>query len=138
VNRYFANNGEVVDTDSENYNTSYMVLFNTVTRLGSSLASQGFSAIGSEPRLSVLVALVKAGREGLTVGEIRERIGMPPSTMAHHLRILESGKLIRQERRGRAVLNFAVIDHIEALAAFLLKECCQDEIEIEVNRNNER
>ena len=103
-----------------------------------STTSPGFSAIGSEPRLSVLVALVNAGREGLTVGEIMERIGMPPSTMAHHLRILESGKLIRQERRGRAVLNFAVIDHIEALAAFLLKECCQDEIEIEVNRNNER
>ncbi len=138
MNRYSSNNGEVVDIDSKNYNTSYMVLFNTVPGLGSSLASQGFSAIGSEPRLSVLVALVKAGREGLTVGEIRERIGMPPSTMAHHLRILESGKLIRQERRGRAILNFAVIDHIEALAAFLLKECCQDEIEIKVNRNNER
>ena len=138
MNRYSSNNGEVVDIDSKNYNTSYMVLFNAVPRLDSSLASQGFSAIGSEPRLSVLVALVKAGREGLTVGEIRERIGMPPSTLAHHLRILESGKLIRQEKRGRAILNFAVIDHIEALAAFLLKECCQDEIEIKVNRNNER
>ena len=115
-----------------------MVLINSVPGFDTSLAAEGFSAVGSEPRLNVLVALVKAGSEGLTVGEIRERIGMPPSTLAHHLRILESGELIRQEKRGRAILNFAVITHIEALAAFLLKECCQDEVEIQMNRNSER
>ena len=115
-----------------------MVISNNVLEFDTSLAAEGFSAIGSEPRLNVLIVLVKAGSEGLTVGEVRERIGMPPSTLAHHLRILESEELIRQEKRGRAVLNFAVITHIEALAVFLLKECCQDEVEIKMNRNSER
>ena len=38
-------------------------------------AAQGFAAIGSEPRLEVLLALVRAGPEGLIVGDIQKRLG---------------------------------------------------------------
>ena len=54
-------------------------------------AAQGFAAVGSEPRLEVLLALVRAGHGGLTVGEIQERVGLPASTLAHHLRFLAAG-----------------------------------------------
>ena len=40
-------------------------------------ASRGFSAAGSEARLQVLRALVRAGPSGLRVGEIQERLGIP-------------------------------------------------------------
>jgi len=40
-------------------------------------AAQGFAAAGSEPRLAVLLALVRAGEAGLTVGEIQVRVGQP-------------------------------------------------------------
>ena len=89
-------------------------------------AAQGFAAAGSEPRLEVLVALVRAGPDGLTVGEIQERVGLPASTLAHHLRFLAAGGLIVQERQGRAVLNLAAYERIEKLAAFLLHECCAE------------
>ena len=89
-------------------------------------AAQGFAAVGSEPRLMVLRMLVRAGTEGLTVGEIQERLALPASTLAHHLRFLAAGGLIEQERRGRAVVSRAAYRHIEALAAFLLDECCTD------------
>ncbi|MEM1399649.1 MAG: helix-turn-helix domain-containing protein [Pseudomonadota bacterium] len=89
-------------------------------------AAQGFAAAGSEPRLEVLLSLVRAGPTGLSVGEIQERTGMPASTLAHHLRFLAAGGLIEQEKNGRAVINRAAFEHIETLAAFLLSECCVD------------
>lgn len=89
-------------------------------------AAQGFAAVASEPRLEVLLTLVRAGDDGLTVGEIQQRIELPASTLAHHLRFLSAGGLIAQERRGRTVISRAVYEHIEALADFLHRECCVD------------
>lgn len=89
-------------------------------------AVQGFAAAGSEPRLEVLLALVRAGPNGLTVSEIQERLEMPASTLAHHLRFLAAGGLIEQQKNGRTVHNRAAYDTIEGLANFLLRECCAD------------
>ena len=89
-------------------------------------AAQGFAACGSEPRLAVLRLLVRAGDEGLTVGEIQERTAIPASTLAHHLGFLAAGGLVEQERRGRTVINRAAYRRLEALAAFLLEACCAD------------
>ena len=89
-------------------------------------AAQGFAAVGSEPRLEVLLALVRAGPDGLVVGDVQARVGLPASTLAHHLRFLAAGGLIEQERRGRVVINRAAYEQIEALAAFLLQECCAE------------
>jgi DNA-binding transcriptional ArsR family regulator len=90
-------------------------------------AAQGFAAVGSEPRLEVLLTLVRAGTQGLTVGELQERVGLPASTLAHHLRFLAAGGLIDQERRGRAVVNRAAYTRVQSLADFLLHECCADD-----------
>ena len=89
-------------------------------------AAQGFAAMGSEARLQVLQTLVKAGPDGLTVGDIQTRSGMAASTLAHHLRFLASAGLIEQEKDGRSVISRAAYDRLEALAAFILKECCSD------------
>ena len=90
-------------------------------------ASLGFAAIGSPQRLSVLLMLVKAGRLGMSVGQIQEESGMAPSTLAHHLRMLADGDLITQRRDGRTVINRANFDHLETLGSYLLHECCANE-----------
>lgn len=89
--------------------------------------AQGFAAMGSESRLKVLRTLVRAGERGLTVGEIRERTGIAPSTLAHHLKFLAAGGLVIQEKAGRAVINRADYDALEKLARFILAECCADQ-----------
>ncbi len=89
-------------------------------------AARAFAAVGSEPRLAVLRALVRAGTVGLTTGELIERLDIPASTLAHHLRLLDRGGVIRQEKRGRFVLNRASFARVQSLAAFLLEECCAD------------
>ncbi len=94
--------------------------------IGIEQAAQGFAAAGSEPRLEVLLALVRAGYEGLSVGQIQERLRVPASTLAHHLRFLAAAGLIEQQKIGRTVINRARFDYIEDLAGFLVKECCAD------------
>lgn len=89
-------------------------------------AAQGFAAAGSEPRLAVLLALVRAGEGGLTVGEIQERLAMPASTLAHHLKFLAAAGLVEQEKQGRSIVNRAAYDRLQALAGFLLEACCSE------------
>ena len=92
-------------------------------------AAQGFAAMGSEARLQVVLTLVRAGSEGLTVGEIQEKTGMAASTLAHHLRFLTSAGLVDQKKYGRTICNRAVYDRLEVLASYILKECCADDPE---------
>lgn len=89
-------------------------------------AAQGFAAMGSEARLKVLKTLVRAGEAGLTVGEIQDRTGIAPSTLAHHLKFLAAGDLVEQEKQGRSVINRARYDTLRQLAGFILSECCVD------------
>ncbi|SPJ30343.1 ArsR/SmtB family transcription factor [Falsiruegeria mediterranea] len=86
----------------------------------------GFSAMGSESRLKVLKVLVRAGESGLTVGEIQERTGIAPSTLAHHLKFLAGGGVVVQEKAGRSTINRADFDQLRVLADFILGECCAD------------
>lgn len=89
--------------------------------------AQGFAAIGSEPRLEVLLALVRAGEDGLTVGDIQAKLAIPASTLAHHLKFLTAAGLVEQEKIGRSIINRATYQHIEQLAGYLLRECCADQ-----------
>jgi hypothetical protein len=44
-----------------------------------------FSALGTESRLQILRLLLKAHPEGLVVGDIQSELGIPASTLSHHL-----------------------------------------------------
>ena len=87
--------------------------------------SQGYAAVGSESRLSVLLLLVQAGEDGLTISEIGHELGIAASTLAHHLRYLVTANMIVQEKQGREVRNTANFDHLEELGNYLLLECCK-------------
>ena len=89
-------------------------------------AAQGFAAMGSESRLQVLRCLIRAGEAGLSVGDIQERTGIAPSTLAHHLKFLAGAGVVAQERQGRSTISRADFTRLEALAGFILSECCAD------------
>ena len=89
-------------------------------------ASTGFAAVGSAPRLQVLLLLVRSGPDGMTVGDIQMRTGIPASTLSHHLKVLTEGGVITQEKKGTTVWTYAEFDQLEALANFLMAECCMD------------
>lgn len=89
-------------------------------------AAQAFAAMGSEPRLEVLMCLVRAGDAGLLVGDIQDRTDIPASTLNHHLKFLTAAGIVTQEKQGRTIINRAQFDALEALAGFILKQCCID------------
>jgi ArsR family transcriptional regulator len=99
---------------------------NDAGHLGHVEVAQAFAAIGSEPRLEVLLALVRAGPEGLSVGDIQKRLNLAASTLTHHLRFLAAAGLIVQTRDGRTIRNQAAFARIEELAGYLLRECCAE------------
>lgn len=90
-------------------------------------AASTFAALGSEQRLLVLRALVRAGPAGLTIGALGERTGITGSTLTHHMKILTQAGLVGQEKQGRSIICAAVAyDELHDLAGFLLRECCAD------------
>ena len=90
-------------------------------------AASTFAALGSEQRLTVLNTLVRAGPEGLPIGELGERSGVTGSTLTHHVRILTQAGLVHRVKRGRSIICAAVaFPRVQALSAYLLSECCTD------------
>ncbi|MGZ2258924.1 ArsR/SmtB family transcription factor [Roseobacter sp. A03A-229] len=91
------------------------------------IAAAQFAALGSEQRLSVLRTLVRAGPEGLSIGELGSRTGVTGSTLTHHMKILASAGLVTQVKQGRSIICAAVAyDDVQALSQFLVNECCAD------------
>ena len=98
------------------------------------VAASTFAALGSEQRLAVLRCLVRAGTDGLSIGELGQRTGVTGSTLTHHMKILSQAGLVRQQKQGRSIICAAVAyDELRALSAFLLKECCADSDEGETH-----
>lgn len=97
------------------------------TDISLEVAASTFAALGSEQRLAVLRSLVRAGTDGLSIGELGTRTGVTGSTLTHHMKILSQAGLVTQEKRGRSIICAAVaFDELHALSEFLIKECCAD------------
>ena len=97
------------------------------TQLDQTRAASTFAALGSEQRLAVLRVLVRAGPEGLAIGELGARSGVSGSTLTHHMKILAAADLVKQVKDGRRIICIgAAYDRMQALSEYLLQECCAD------------
>ena len=90
-------------------------------------AASTFAALGSEQRLEVLRTLVRAGPDGLTIGELGERSGVTGSTLTHHMKILAAADLVNQAKDGRRIICIgADYERMRVISDYLLNECCAD------------
>lgn len=87
-------------------------------------ALHALTALSHESRLSAFRLLVQAGPDGLSVGEIRERLGLPPATLSAHLNVLRAARLVDDEREGRVIRVRANYPQMNGLLAFLTENCC--------------
>ncbi len=83
-----------------------------------------FSAIGSEARLRIVQLLLTAHPVGMVVGEIQSELGIPGSTLSHHLDKLKSEGLVRVRRESTFLWYTANTEAMEELLGFLYNECC--------------
>lgn len=90
------------------------------------LVADRLGALGATARLRLIRLLVRAGDEGLTIGELQRRLDMPASTHAHHLAALVRTGLVHQERRGREVICRADFAAVRGLGEYLTDQCCAE------------
>ena len=96
--------------DSGNVNTSHAV--------------RSLAALAQDSRLEIFRLLVQAGPEGLTAGEIAERLDLPASTLSFHVKTLLHAGLIESRQQSRFVFYSANFDAMDGLIAFLGENCC--------------
>ena len=88
-------------------------------------AAVRLAELGNGVRLRIFRLLVKAGDDGLPVGEIQAHLGIPASTLSHHVSRLVWAGLVRRRREGRVLRCLPNYPALEELVEFLYSECCQ-------------
>jgi len=90
-----------------------------VARLADMLA-----AMGAEPRLRIMRALLSAHPDGLVVSDIQSRLSIPGPTLSHHLEKLRREDLVTSRREGTFLRYSVRTDSLRMLLGFLYAECC--------------
>ena len=92
-------------------------------------ALSALTALSHPSRLAAFRALVQAGHDGMAVGEVRERLVLPPGTLTAHLNVLRAAGLVEDEREGRVIRVRANYLQMNALLAYLTENCCAGAVE---------
>jgi ArsR family transcriptional regulator, arsenate/arsenite/antimonite-responsive transcriptional repressor len=82
------------------------------------------AALGAEPRLRIVRLLLAAHPDGLVVGEIGSELGIPPSTLSHHLDKLKNEGLVAVRRESTFLRYTADTVTLQEIVGFLFAECC--------------
>lgn len=83
-----------------------------------------FAAMGTEARLRIMRLLLSAHPEGMIVGDIQAELGIPNSTLSHHLEKLRSESLVKVRRNGSFLWYSADAEALQEILTFLYSECC--------------
>lgn len=93
-------------------------------------AIQALSALAHETRLEIFRRLIRRGPEGLTAGSLAEQLNIPPSTLSHHLSLMERAGLLKSWRVQRQIFYAADYGGTRAFLSFLAQDCCGGQPEI--------
>ncbi len=77
--------------------------------------------MGTEARLRIMQLLLTAHPEGLVVGEIQEELGIPSSTLSHHLDKLRNEDLVRVQRESTFLRYTANTEALQELLRLLVR-----------------
>jgi ArsR family transcriptional regulator len=83
-----------------------------------------FAAMGTEARLRIVRLLLSAHPEGMIVGDIQAELGIPNSTLSHHLEKLRSEGLVKVRRDGSFLWHTVDTEALQEILTFLFSECC--------------
>jgi DNA-binding transcriptional ArsR family regulator len=87
--------------------------------------AERFKALGHPVRLSILRLIVQGHQNGTPVGAIQGVIGIPGSTLSHHLSCLSEANLVKVERDGTTLRYRADFTSLQALVGYLWEDCCK-------------
>lgn len=92
--------------------------------MNNAAAVTALQALAHPKRLAAFRRLVQVGADGMAVGALRSRLGVPAATLTAHLNQLRQAGLVADRRDGRRILVRADYLRMEALLAYLTDNCC--------------
>lgn len=102
-----------------------------VTRIGDDQVvelAEMFRLMSDPTRLRIILACLD---QAASVGEMAERLGISPSLVSHHLRLLRAARLLQAERRGRQVFYAVGDEHIRSMLTDMVDHVAEGEAEAE-------
>ncbi|MBL0311243.1 MAG: helix-turn-helix transcriptional regulator [Holophagaceae bacterium] len=88
------------------------------------LMSQRLKALGHPARLAILRLVVQGPVAGTPVGEIQARLGIPGSTLSHHISELSLAGLLEATRQGTTIRYAARFETLKKLTDYVWDNCC--------------
>lgn len=88
-------------------------------------ALKALAAIAQETRLAIFRLLVQAGKDGLSVGTIGDKLDLPGATLSFHLKELANASLIEARQQSRFIYYSANYARMNELLAYLTENCCK-------------
>jgi len=88
------------------------------------MQSDRFKALGHPSRLAILRKVVQGPPEGTPAGAIQEELGIPGSTLSHHLGELAQAGLLAAAREGTTIRYAVRFDQLRALTDYLWESYC--------------
>ena len=87
--------------------------------------SARFKALGHPVRLAILRLIVQGLPEGTPAGLIQANIGIPASSLSHHLACLAESDLVSVAREGTVLRYRAHFEALHQLMDYLWQDCCK-------------
>ena len=81
-------------------------------------------ALAQESRLAIFRLLVQKGVDGLSAGDIAERLKLVPATLSFHLKELSNAGLLTSRQEGRFIYYAPDFAAINGLVGYLTENCC--------------
>ena len=86
--------------------------------------AERLKALGHPARLAILRRVVQGPVEGTPAGQLQEALGIPASTLSHHLATLAAAGLVEVDRQGTTLRHRAAFPLLRDLTAYLWEDCC--------------
>ena len=77
-----------------------------------------FRLMGDPSRLRVILACLETSTR---VSDIADKLGLSPSLVSHHLRLLRAARILRGNRHGKEIHYSAADEHISSVIADMLE-----------------
>lgn len=98
--------------------------FDIMQTMETKSALNALAALSQEHRLAVFRLLVEHAPEGLSAGQIAERLSIAPATLSFHLKELSHAGLIASRQDGRFIWYRAHLKAMNDLVGYLTENCC--------------
>lgn len=82
-----------------------------------------FHLLGDSNRLRLVHACLF---EPVSVTVLADRLGLSPSLVSHHLRLLKAARVMRAERHGKQVFYQAADEHVRRMLSDMIEHMFED------------